>query len=244
MVDRQKVTALIDLGAPVSSVSSRFCEQMTLKVHPLDRLLELEGTRGSAIPYLGYVEVNLHIQGIRGYNEDILLLVILTMTYFEKVLVMAGSKIIERAMGMIMKGELVRASMTWKQAHYGVVMSGLLQLPCEGAKGDGVLQRRSLPLQLPILLLTRNSAWMMSRGMSIPHRGLQFLHLGPSIYMASQIFEGIVFRSTCLPSQHGAPSCLLPCYQLLHMESYNQVPPGCQSVWGTWVPTPLQSLPK
>ena len=55
-------------------MSSRFCEQMNLKVHSLDRLLELEGTGGSAIPYLGYVEVNLQIQGIQGYNKDILLL--------------------------------------------------------------------------------------------------------------------------------------------------------------------------
>ena len=55
----QKVTVLIDSGEQVSSVSSGFCEHMTLKVHPLGRLLELEGTRGSAIPNLGYIEVNL-----------------------------------------------------------------------------------------------------------------------------------------------------------------------------------------
>ena len=59
---------------------------MTLKVHTLDRLLELEGTRGPAIPYFGYVEVNLQIPGIWGYNEDVWLLVILTTTYSEKVL--------------------------------------------------------------------------------------------------------------------------------------------------------------
>ena len=77
---------------------------MAPKVNPLERLLELEGTGGSAIPYLGYVEVNLQIPGIRGYNKDILQLVIPTMTYAEKVLVMVGSKIINRAMGMITKG--------------------------------------------------------------------------------------------------------------------------------------------
>ena len=119
----------MDSGTQVSSVSSGFCEQMTLKVHPLDRLIELEGTRGSAIPYLGYVEINLQIPGIRSYNKDFLLLVIPTMTYSEKVPVMVGSKIIDRVMRMITKGELVRATVTWKQAHFGVVMSGLLQLP-------------------------------------------------------------------------------------------------------------------
>ena len=73
IVDGQRVTALIDLGAQVSSVSSGFCKWMALKVHSLDKLLELEGTRGSAFPCLRYVEVNLQIPGIRDYNEDILL---------------------------------------------------------------------------------------------------------------------------------------------------------------------------
>ena len=85
---------------------------MTLNIHPLGRLLELEGTRGSAIPYLGYVEVNLQIPGIKGYNEDVLLLVILTMTYSEKVLVMVRSNIIDRAKGMMTNGELTRATVT------------------------------------------------------------------------------------------------------------------------------------
>ena len=44
------------------------------------------------------MEVNLQIQGIKGYNEDILLLGIPTMSYSEKVLVMVKSKIIDRVM--------------------------------------------------------------------------------------------------------------------------------------------------
>ena len=59
---------------------------------PLDRLLELEGTGGSSIPYLGYVEVNLQMPGIRVFNEDVLLMVIPMTTYAEKVPVMVGSK--------------------------------------------------------------------------------------------------------------------------------------------------------
>ena len=35
IVDGQKVTTLINSGAQVSSVSSGFCKQMALKVHPL-----------------------------------------------------------------------------------------------------------------------------------------------------------------------------------------------------------------
>ena len=146
---------------------------MALQVHPLDKVLELEGTRRSAIPYLGYVEVNLQIPGIRGYNEDILLLVILTMTYAEKVPVMVGFKIIDREMGMITRGELAKATVTWRQAHSGVVMSGSLQ----ACKGEGGSTDLATPLQPPTPLCLRNFAWMTSRGMSIPHGGSPFLHL-------------------------------------------------------------------
>ena len=112
---------------------------MSPKVYLLDRLLEVESTRGSAIPYLGYGEVNLQTLGIEAYNEDILLLVIPTMTYTEKVPVMVGFKIIDRTMEMITKGEVVMAMVTWNQAHFGVVMSGSLQLTFRRTRGMGTL---------------------------------------------------------------------------------------------------------
>ena len=196
LIDGQKVTALINSRAQVSSMSSQFCEQMALRVHPFHRLLELEGTRGSSLPYLGYVEVNLQIPGMKGYNEDILLLVIPTMTYSEKVLVMVGSVIIDRAMGMITKGKLVRVTVTWKQAHFGAVMSRLLQLPHRRTRGTEMLWRGLLPVLPPTLQHLRNSLWTMSRGMSRDqleghhssiwgqqhiqqHRCLRALHAGP-----------------------------------------------------------------
>ena len=81
IVDGQYMTALIDLGAQISSISSQFCGDLALQIQPLGQLLELEGTGSSAIPYLGFVEVNLQIPGIKNYNEDVLLQVIPTMTY-------------------------------------------------------------------------------------------------------------------------------------------------------------------
>ena len=90
VIDGCKVAALIDSGAQVSNISVQLCKDLDLKIQPLGWLLELEGTGGAAIPYLGFVEVNLQILGIRGYNEDVLLLAIPTMAYTEGVLVMVG----------------------------------------------------------------------------------------------------------------------------------------------------------
>ena len=108
-----ETTTLIYLGAQVSSVSAKFGEDLTLQIKPLGQLLELEETGGAAIPYLGFVEVNLEIPGIRNYNEHVLLLVIPPMTYSETIPVMVGSKIINKVLSLMAMGELVKATMTW-----------------------------------------------------------------------------------------------------------------------------------
>ena len=128
IIDGQETMTLIDSGAQVSSVSSQFCEELALEIQPLGQLQELEGTGGAAIPYLGFVEVNLQIPGVQSYNEDVLLLVIPTMTYFWVVPVVVGSKIIDKALSVMTKGELEKAATMWIQAHFEAVMLGLLQL--------------------------------------------------------------------------------------------------------------------
>ena len=128
LIDGQETIALIDSSAQVSSVTSQFCEELALEIQPLGQLLELEGTGDSAIPYLGFVEANLQIPGIKCYNEDGLLLVIPTMTYSKMVPFLVGSKITDRALSLMTKGELAKVTTTWRQAHFGAVMSGSLQL--------------------------------------------------------------------------------------------------------------------
>ena len=128
IVDGHEMAALVDLGAQVLNISAQLCEELGLKIQPLGWLLELEGTGGAAIPYLRFVEVNLQVLGIRSYNEDVLLLAIPTTAYAERVLVVVGSKIIDKALSCMTAGELARGTTTWQQAHFGAVMSGLLQL--------------------------------------------------------------------------------------------------------------------
>ena len=113
IVDGCEVAALVDLGAQVLTISAQLCEELGLKIQPLGQLLELEGTGGAAIPYLRFVEVNLQIPGIRRYNEDVQLLAIPTTAYTERVLVMVGSKIIDKALSCMTVGELAKATVTW-----------------------------------------------------------------------------------------------------------------------------------
>ena len=88
-------------------------------------------------------------------HEDFPLLVTLTMTYSEKVLVMAGSKIIDWAMGIMTKGELTRATLTWKQAHFSALMSGSLQLSHTDSKGNWEVGKEATPSQDPNPMASR-----------------------------------------------------------------------------------------
>ena len=133
IIDGQEVAALIDSEAQILNISAQLCEDLTLQIQPLGQLLELEGTGGAAIPYLRYVEVNLQILGIKGYNEDVLLLVIPTMTYAKAVLVVVGTNAIDKALSLMTLGEFAKATITWRQTHFGAVMSGSLQLFCSGS---------------------------------------------------------------------------------------------------------------
>ena len=105
LIDGREVATLIDSRAQVSNISVQLCKDLDLEIQPLGWLLKFEGTGGAAIVYLRFVEVNLQILGIRGYNEDVLLLAIPTMAYTERVLVMVGSKIIDRALSCMTVGE-------------------------------------------------------------------------------------------------------------------------------------------
>ena len=141
-VDGCKVTALVDLGAQVSTISARLSKELDLEIQPLGWLLELEGTRGAVIPYLGFVEVSLQIPGVRRYNKDVLLLAIPTMTYSKRVPVVVGSKIIDKTLSCMTVGELAKATATWQQAHFGAVISGSLQLS-HGSSGKLAKQNLS-----------------------------------------------------------------------------------------------------
>ena len=46
---------------------------------------------------------------------------------------MVGTKIINKALSLMTMGELAKATMTWRQAHYEVVMLGSFQLSCSSS---------------------------------------------------------------------------------------------------------------
>ena len=74
-VDGHKIMGLIDSGANISSISKSFAEKLGLPFRQLESLLEIEGSGGIDVPYLGYAEVNLKVPGVKTFDEDILVVI-------------------------------------------------------------------------------------------------------------------------------------------------------------------------
>ena len=88
--------ALIDSGAMISMMSRGYCDEHGYEIQPLDHLVPIEGSRGADVPYLGYVEVRMHIPGINSFNRDVLMLISHTTThYHQRVPILVGSHIID-----------------------------------------------------------------------------------------------------------------------------------------------------
>ena len=56
IINGHPVTALLDTGSQVTHISEAFCQANNIQINPLDKLVEIEGTGGDIIKYLGYIE--------------------------------------------------------------------------------------------------------------------------------------------------------------------------------------------
>ena len=80
-IDNIKVTALIDTGAQVSTITQDFYKEHGYKIHPVKQMLHLEGTQQFTIRFLGYVETTFKIPQIKDYDQCVSMLVLKSSPY-------------------------------------------------------------------------------------------------------------------------------------------------------------------
>ena len=85
-INGQPGTALLDTGSQVTHVSHDFCLANGIAINPLAKLVNIEGTGGDSIEYLGYAEASLSLpMGSHTFHIEALLLVLHTTDYLRKV---------------------------------------------------------------------------------------------------------------------------------------------------------------
>ena len=87
-------------------------------------MVPIEGSRGADVPYLGYVEVRMHIPGINSFDRDVLILISHTTThYHQRVPIQVGSHIIDQVTNCISVDELQSLSQSWKLEYVSMIIS-------------------------------------------------------------------------------------------------------------------------
>ena len=76
MVKGQKARANIDSGPQLSSISLAGLKKIKLNPQQLHSVLQIEGSGGSEVPCLGYVEACLKVLEVKAFDTDVLLLIV------------------------------------------------------------------------------------------------------------------------------------------------------------------------
>ena len=109
------VTALLDTGSQVTHVSHDFCVANGIEINPLAKLVNIEGTGGDNIEYLGYAEASLSLpMGSHMFKTEALLLVLPTTDYLKKVPVSIGTTITDMVVDFINQHKPDNMSKSWK----------------------------------------------------------------------------------------------------------------------------------
>ena len=81
-------------------------KKLNLKPQQLQSILQIQGSGGLNVPYLGYVETHLRIPEIKAVDHDVLLLIVLDSVHTQHTPITLGTLHIDTAIKLAMKKEL------------------------------------------------------------------------------------------------------------------------------------------
>ena len=106
--------ALIETGANMSCVNKWLVEKLQLPVQSLQTILNIEGTGGVRVPYYGIVECQLGLPEVKGFQKDVLMLVIDDSPYRKKVPVQLGTLHIDMILKAAEQSPTARLGDSWE----------------------------------------------------------------------------------------------------------------------------------
>ena len=166
VINGHPVTALLDTGSQVTHISEAFCQANDIQINPLDQLVEIEGTGGDSIKYIGYIEATLTLPlGSQSFEIEALLLVLPSTDYQKRVPVAIGTTITDMVVDFINTTKPDNISKSWRAVCCATQSKWLVQ-----AQPDNkYLIRTTKPMTLPPFSTTtiRGSTKLRSHGMRL-----------------------------------------------------------------------------
>ena len=163
-INGQPVTTLLDTGRQVTHVSHEFCLANGIQIHLFTQLVNIDGTRGDAIEYVGDAETKLFLpMGSQNFDIEALLLVLPTTEYQKRVPVAIGTTITDMAVEFIKQNKPNHVSKSYKIVCYATHSKRMVQAQpsCKGSI------KTTKPVTLPPFSTTivRGSTKLRSHGM-------------------------------------------------------------------------------
>ena len=118
IIDGVKLGTLVDSGAQCSSITLDKVRELGLELKGLDTL-KLRGWGGVEAPYLRYTECRLEIPEIKGFNEDVLMLVVNDTEYGARIPVLLGMLHINMILDKATLEEIKNLPAAWRRGSIG-----------------------------------------------------------------------------------------------------------------------------
>ena len=166
VINGHPVTALLDTGSQITHVSEAFCQAKGLQINPSNHLVEIVGTGGDSIKYVGYIEANLTLpSGSQTFEVEALLLALPSTDYQKRVPIGIGTTITDMVVDFINQNNPKNISKSWKAVCCATQSKWLVQ-----AQPDNkYLIRTTKPITLPPFLTTtiKGTTKLRSHGMRL-----------------------------------------------------------------------------
>ena len=116
IVEDQEARTLLDSGSQLSAISLAWVKKLNLNPQRLCSILQIAGSGGLDVPYLGYVEIYLKIPKIKAFDHDVLLLIVPDSAHTQCTPITLGTLHIDVAIKLVMKKELEHLNKQWKRS--------------------------------------------------------------------------------------------------------------------------------
>ena len=115
-MEGQETRALLDSGSQLSAISWTWVKKLKLEPKQLQSILQIEGSGGLEVPYLGYVEVHLRIPEVKAFDQDVLLLIVPNSTHTQYTPITLGTLHIDMAIKLATEEELRTLNKQWQRS--------------------------------------------------------------------------------------------------------------------------------
>ena len=120
--------ALLDNGAQINTIMLSYVKSHSLEMGPITDLIGRRvacvGLRNAYTQPLGYIIVKVQVDGVQGYNEDQIALVVPDLSNFaERIPIILGTPTISHIINVMKESEIDTLAMPWANARVAHLLS-------------------------------------------------------------------------------------------------------------------------